>query len=457
MQNLNDVGAERALLLAIIENNAVLKLIGNLEAEDFSSPELATVFAEMELLVERGVPVTALSLRHVLDQTRMPSGQSAREFIGQNTVGEIVPKPEDVISTIKDLASRREVLTAVRNVREDVLDLTTPVAQTVKALRQRTDGIIADGLIHSGKVTWAEHTATLTDTLTNGASPMHLTGIPALDEHKGGLRPHEFMTIAGATGMGKSAVLHEIKMNFALRGEGVLLISREMPGADVVARCVSSLMYRKGFVLPYEDIMRNRMHLYDAPVVEAFWRAMHEYKNLPIRVVGEQSCDIASIGMHVLEARKYFEERDTKLNLIGVDHLGLITPSRHQRGNSYGHMVELTGTLAGTAREHKIPTIALSQLNREVSKRDRKIPQLSDLRDSGSVEQDSDSVLFAYRPAYYLKKELDSGELTDMDRTDKVADLERLKNNLMLILAKNRGGREGTIHTNIEIGCNRIW
>lgn len=135
------------------------------------------------------------------------------------------------------------------------------------------------------------------------------------------------------------------------------------------------------------------------------------------------------------------------LALVVVDHIGLIRPSKRYSGNRVQEMTEISSGLKGLAKELGIPVVGLSQLNREVEKRVDKRPQLSDLRESGSIEQDADVVLGLYREAYYLEHKAD---LTDPE----IDNLSRLRNVLEIEILKQRGGPTTRIECFCDIACN---
>ncbi|MFM9940572.1 MAG: replicative DNA helicase [Hyphomicrobiaceae bacterium] len=450
---LTDVGAERALLLACLRDADVIQKVASVEPDDFSS-ELGVVYAEIQDMAKRGIRVTTMTLRDTLDAVRMPEGQTAREFLAANAVGDIVPDPMAVVARIKDMAQRRELVEVARGLRLDALDASRPVGPALDAARLRLTDVAGQISTTSKPVDFLDHMNILEGRLTSGAPLTDMTGIPPLDERKGGMRPGELCVMAGRPSMGKSAIAQSIAANFAMRGDGVLIMSYEMSGDDVAARVVSDLMARHGDELPYADILRGKI---PDEVAETYWRAHTHFRSkLPIRIVQDTRANIAGIWAHVQRAKTIFEERGATLKLIIVDHVGLI-PQR-ARTSRYEHITEASGALASMARETGIATIVLAQLGREVDKRDDHWPQLADLKESGALEQDADSVVLVYRPAYYLERLLKEGNFKNVtEEADARAELDKLKNSLSLIVAKDRNGRTGTIPATIDVRFNRVW
>jgi replicative DNA helicase len=452
--DLSDIGAERAILAAVLCDSRTIKSCGTLEPDDFSDPHLGAVYAAMLDIVESGRPVNPVTLKPVLDTLRMPDGETARDYFNANTVACLPPNVDAIAARVKDLSIRREVVKIATSARMDARDETRDVAATLSTLR-RTVGNVSAAVneTSSGKVWFADHADDLAAALAGDGPLLAPTGIEALDARKGGLRPGELMILAGATSMGKSAVAHGIALNFALRHEGVLVISLEMPGRDVVARMVSDILARSyPSRVPYEAI--NRGIIPDDTKAD-FWAAMNYYRGLPIRIEDTPISDLSLLGVHAEAARKHFDERGLPLSLIVIDHIGLIR-TRNAKHGLYAEMVEKSSTVASLARSLKVPVIALAQLNRQISQREGHWPQMSDLRDSGSLEQDADSVVFVHRPVYYLEKKLRDDDLGDMDEVDTRAEIAKAKNDLHLVMAKNRAGAVGDVKVYIEIEHNRV-
>jgi replicative DNA helicase len=144
-----------------------------------------------------------------------------------------------------------------------------------------------------------------------------------------------------------------------------------------------------------------------------------------------------------------FEKRGKRLGLVIVDYLGIMRATDRYKGNRVMEVGEITAAMKALAKSENIAVLALHQLNRNVEARDNKRPMLPDLRESGSVEQDSDVVLFAYRDTYYLSHEkYEDGSVEEAVRK---ADVERTKNEIEVIVSKNRHGPSGTVKLWCEI------
>lgn len=271
------------------------------------------------------------------------------------------------------------------------------------------------------------------DLITNGSGIRGLrTFIPYLDYRLGGLCSGRMILFAGRPGSGKTAFIIQLVNNMCLDRKKsklpVVVYSMEMSGEELINRLVSGLLE-----YPYEKISKG-----DVPIElhDNFTRCVHHIKNSNLHIVDNLN-DIRAISAD-LRLRK---ERDG-VKLAIFDYLQLIrAPDIRKSGNreeEVGHVGRVTKALA---KELKIPIVALAQLNREVEKRSTKKPQLADLRDSGSLEMDADSVTFIFRPKYAgMEKDENGNAISD--------------NLAYLITCKNRHGATGEDEVYCDISCN---
>lgn len=271
------------------------------------------------------------------------------------------------------------------------------------------------------------------DIMNNGGGIRGLrTYISSIDYRLGGLCSGRMILFAGRPGSGKTAFIIQLVNNMCLDKKKsklpTIVYSMEMSGEELINRLVSGLLR-----YPYEKISKG-----DIPIdIQDNWqRAVNHIKESNLHIVDNMN-DIRSIAADLRLRR----ERDG-VKLAVFDYLQLIrAPEIRKSGNreeEVGHVGRITKALA---KELKIPIVALAQLNREVEKRATKKPQLADLRDSGSLEMDADSVTFIFRPKYAgMEKDENGNEISD--------------NLAYLITAKNRHGATGEDETYCDIACN---
>jgi replicative DNA helicase len=186
------------------------------------------------------------------------------------------------------------------------------------------------------------------------------------------------------------------------------------------------------------------------------WRlreAAARFKKLPIKIDDQAQLTVSEIGVRARRYAAELERVGKRLDLVIVDHLGIAKPSTRYAGNKTNETGEISGALAALAKQLNCHVIAACQLNRDVEGRDVKRPQLSDLRNSGDIEQDGHIVTFLYRPAYYLER----AKHDDPDKeAARIASLAVLENNLEFIVAKNRNGPIGTVECFVDIANNAV-
>ena len=229
--------------------------------------------------------------------------------------------------------------------------------------------------------------------------------------------------------MGKTAVGVGFAVAAALNGAGVLMISLEMAAGEIAERILSSFVFSdgKGDPVPYASLRRpGRLSLEQVDRLRA---AKQRLQHLPLQIDAPSQATVARVRERAMAAARRFDGRGTTLRLVGVDHLGLLRSARNFN-NRVNEVSELTAGLKALARELSVPIIVLSQLSRQAEQRDDKRPQLSDLRDSGSIEQDSDIVLGLFRPSYYLDRltRRTPGEDAELVASQSLLELEVLKN-----------------------------
>ena len=272
-------------------------------------------------------------------------------------------------------------------------------------------------------------------------------GVPKLDAATLGMRPGQFIVLAGRPGMGKTTVALHIALA-AARGAGAVgFFSLEMGADELAERVLAAAAYdpRSNEPITYRAIAEAR-----GLSPEAMWRLQEAEKacaSIPIWIEPQTGLTLAQIAARARQMRLRAERTGVPLVAIIIDHIGLIRPSKRYQGNRVQEMTEISSGLKGLAKELGIPVVGLSQLNREVEKRQDKRPQLADLRESGSIEQDADVVLGLFREAYYLEHKADR---TD----DEEIRLFNCQNELEIEILKQRSGPTIRVTCFCDVACN---
>lgn len=249
------------------------------------------------------------------------------------------------------------------------------------------------------------------------------TGLIDLDSKLGGMHPSDLIVLAGRPSMGKTALATNVGFDVANAGGVVGFFSLEMSGEQLAMRILADRSGVSG-----DRIRKGEI---DEGDIRAIRQAAEEIATLPFYTDAT-----GGIGIHQLTARARRLKRLHGLDLIIIDYLQLITTKAKAGTGRVGEVTEITGGLKALAKELGVPVIALSQLSRKVEEREDKRPQLSDLRESGSIEQDADSVMFVFREEYYLgRAEPKAGSPQHLTWQD---DMQRCGGQADLIIGKNR-------------------
>jgi replicative DNA helicase len=447
-----DIGVEQQLLGAIFINNDAYGRVADLvKAEDFYEGAHQNIFRVMASQIEAGKAATPMTVRAFLEDYELVPGMSLQQYLAQVAANAttIVNAP-DFARVIRELADRRRVA--------EIAHQMAPRADT-EAAKMASDAIEAlDTILTSSASTslpavgMAQVMAQSIDQIAKAyQDDSKLIGVPTglkdLDQKTGGLAPGDLIVLAGRPGMGKSAVLLSLLRNAGRKGYRSLLFSLEMSAAQCGERMISDTIFDLiGENVPYANLRTGSFH---EKLFQQIRDAAEINRELPITIEEQPSLTLSQIATR---ARRM--KRRGGLDILAVDHLDLVRPAGRYAGNKVYELGEITSGLKALAKELAIPVILLSQLSRDVEKREDKRPMLSDLRSSGSIEQDADSVIFFYRPMYYLQNsEPKAGTPEYVQWQD---DLINATNKLFAIIAKQRMGPTGTIELFCDIANNAV-
>ena len=282
------------------------------------------------------------------------------------------------------------------------------------------------------------------------------TGMTDLDQKMGGLQKSDLIIVAGRPGMGKTALATNIAFNIARAYEGrmrpdgetetvnggiVGFFSLEMSSEQLATRIIAEQSGVASYKIRRGDITDTDF--------QRISEAAREMQSIPFYVDHTGGISIAQL---VARARRLKRQRG--LDCLVVDYLQLLSGSKSKGDNRVQELTEITTGLKALAKELNVPVIALSQLSRQVETRDDKRPQLSDLRESGSIEQDADVVIFVYREEYYLKnREPRPGT---EEHLTWMAEMERVHGKAEVIIGKQRHGPTGTVELAFEAEFTRF-
>jgi replicative DNA helicase len=450
-----NIEVEQALLGAIFAQPSCLEEVaGFLDAEHFGEPIHAQIYATIRRLAHEGRAYTPITMAPFFKDAPKVGELTVVQYFGRLLAGVTsLQQTKEYGQVVKDFAERRDVGAIGLRLKQLAADHTISVSQAAAEGVQDLDTIIAAS--RPNQLSWmtAEATAQkLLHDLDNDlvAKPIP-TGYKDLDRVIGGWRRCETDVFAARPSMGKSALGASVPLHPARAGHGTLIFSLEMTKAMVAARLLSDLVWNRDAPLEYADILRGRVR--DPYDKDRLREATRKLAGLPIVIEDQPGLTIAEIAARSRKHAAKFERSGKSLDIVIIDHFGKVRPSSRYAGNLVNETGEISQGLAALAKDLNVAMIVLHQLNRAVEGREDKRPQLSDLRNSGDVEQDADTVGFLYRPAYYLERS--KFDKDDLEQTRKET-LDKRRHDLEVIIAKNRNGPICTVDLFVDIASNVI-
>lgn len=475
-----DIEVEQAVLAAILrDRNSVAEVAAELVPGDFFDSLHARIYEKMLVLDELERPISVITLRAILKHDKDFQEMSRRQEDAATSFDEAVDYLEALDrfapSTRRDLPDYVRIIIEFR-IHRDALQATfdatammergDPVETSLAPIQRVSDELIQ---LHqtrkgpSGLGDAYERLAREAELAAQGKLPGGCpTGTKGLDKQLGGYYGENFIIIAGRPGMGKS-----ILGTTAIKAAALALdpaerriyepvaFSLEMSGRENAARLIADLDYDESIRLgrkpmQYADILRGRL---DGEEWERFVLLGQELRDWGVDIYDEAK---QTMGKIAALARASASRTDRRL-LVVIDHLQIIAASDRYRGNRVEELTQTTGECKALAKRLNCPVIALSQLNRSVESREDKRPNLGDLRESGSIEQDADVVMFAYRPAYYLRSKIKHARATGAkNAADLELEMERDANLLEVDCAKNRNGSTGDVRLWIDVASSAV-
>ena len=463
----HNIEAEQALLGAILVNNEAFYRVSDfLEPRHFFEPINQRIFELASGLVRAGKIATPVTLKTFLPADFDVAGLSVNQYLARLAAeATTIINAEDYGRTVYDLSVRRDLIVIGEEMVNSAYDApvdSTPTTHIEEAERKLYQ-IAETGRYDGGFQRFAQALTTAVDMAAHayqrdGGLSGLATGLADLDSRMGGLQPSDLIILAGRPGMGKSALATNIAYNIAktwngeLRPDGhmatinggiVGFFSLEMSAEQLATRIIAE---QTG--IPSNKIRRGAI---DEADFEKIKDVSIELQNLPFYVD-----ETGGLSVGQLAARTRRLKRQRGLDLLVVDYLQLLQGSNQRANESrVQEITEITTRLKALAKELNIPILALSQLSRQVESRDDKRPQLADLRESGSIEQDADVVMFVFREEYYHQMR----KPTETNRekfAEWLAEGERVEGRAEVIIGKQRHGPTGTVDLHFDGAITRF-
>lgn len=441
--------AEQGLLGVLLVNNRAMEKISDyLRPEHFFAPAHQRIFEALIKLIDRGQTASPVTLKSYFEKDEDLAHVGGAQYLA-DLAGNVVSiiNTVDYARTIYDLHLRRELIGLGEEIVNESFSHTLDknAVNTIESAEAKLFTLAETGESQGGFITLKDsvmaaielaETAYKTDGHVTGVT----TGLRDMDKKLGGMHPSDLLILAARPSMGKTSLAVNIAFNAAKayaetggkEGAVVGFFSLEMSSDQLATRIISDESGISGDAIRKGQIQENDFR--------QFVEASQKLSQLPLYID-----DTPALSISAVRTRARRLKRQYGLGLIVVDYLQLLRGSGARQGieNRVIEISEITRGLKAIAKELNIPVLALSQLSRAVEQREDKRPMLSDLRESGSIEQDSDVVMFIYREEYYLSRtEPDMGEVEKYTQWQEKMD--RALNKADIIVSKQRHGPIGT-------------
>ena len=460
-----NIEAEQALLGAILVNNEAFYRVSDfLEATHFHEAVHRKIYQVAGELIRANKIANPVTLKTFLPADLAIGDITLNQYLARLAAeATTIINAEDYGRSVYDLALRRALIGIGEDMVNVAYDAPVEMAprEQIEEAERRLYEVAEKGQVNSGFQSFDTALVTAID-MASAAYKRdgHLSGIASgltdLDRLMGGLQASDLVIIAGRPGMGKTSLVTNIAFNVARawRGEvqpdgttktvngGIVgFFSLEMSAEQLATRIIAE---QSG--VPSSDIRRGRITEQQFSAIAEAAQAMNQ---VPLYV--DQTGGL-TIGQLAARARRLKRQRG--LDLMIIDYIQLLQGSSKKGDSRVQEVTEITNQLKSLAKELSVPVLALSQLSRQVENRDDKRPQLSDLRESGSIEQDADVVLFVYREEYYLKNK--EPKLGTIEHEQWQNEMEQVHGIAEVIIGKQRHGPTGTVRLWFEDSVTRF-
>jgi replicative DNA helicase len=461
----HNIEAEQALLGAILVNNDAFDRVSDfLNADHFSEEVHRRIFDVAAQLIRAGKLASPITLKTFLGEHELPGGMTVPQYLARLAAeATTIINAEDYGRTIHDLALRRNLILIGEDIVNAAYDapVDSSPREQIEDAERKLYSVAETGRYEGGFQRFSDALTTAVDMAEkayqrDGKLSGIATGFKDLDRLMGGLQASDLVIVAGRPGMGKTALATNIAFNIAsshedkpkpdgtretVNGGIVGFFSLEMSAEQLATRIIAEQA-----AVPSSKIRRGEI---SEPEYLRIVDAARKMQTLPFYIDQSGGLSIAQLA-----ARARRLKRQRGLDVLVIDYLQLLGGSRTRSDSRVQEVTEITIGLKALAKDLNVPVIALSQLSRQVESRDDKRPQLSDLRESGSIEQDADVVLFVFREEYYLKSR------KPRDGTEEIfawqAEMDSVLGKAEIIIGKQRHGPTGNVDLAFDAEMTRF-
>lgn len=434
---IGNVEAELVVIAAALcEPSTIDPLRDVVKPDDFADAFLGYIFELIEREHNLGRTLNPVTIRPFLEKEQAFADLGGWPWLASLTDNKLsLLAAKESARQVATYAQRRRLIEGLRETIAQAGDIEEPVEEVMDAAEAAISKARNDKSA-SFERSAADCLKTLIDNFNEPVAGVLCGNILSVDQLLGPLRPTHLIIGAGRPGMGKTATAVSYALGAAERGHGVLFISLEMSGDELAERMAADLCLEQR--IPYEAIRDRKL---SNEQMRHICRAHDRLAAMPLQIADRGGLSISQLRSIVRRRVRRFQARGHKLELVVIDYLQLMRGDRDM--DRYEVVSEVSRTLKEIAKEHQLAVFALAQLSRAVEQRSDKRPILSDLRESGQIEQDADAVLFFLREEYYLRQSQPYDNDPKRDAWDKA--MQQHQGRIEFICAKRRNGQIGNL------------
>jgi len=443
----NNIEAEQSVIGSILLSNEIFDEISMIiSKKNFYDPMHQKIFGAIEKLIYSGMLANPITLKNHFENEK--DELNVPEYLVKITKFSTSSRQAiEYSKLIYDLFVKRELIKISENVIDTAKlnDLDNDGQKIIENFEKSLFDLAEKGSLSSSLIKFDEAMRQTIEMASNAyKNEEGIVGVPTgltdIDDRLGGLHKSDLVIIAGRPSMGKTALATNIAFNAAkkMQDEGrkssIAFFSLEMSSEQLSTRILAEQSRIKS-----NDIRRGRI---SEEQFDKFIETSKNVSELPLYIDETPAISIAALSNRARRIKRLYG-----LDMVVIDYIQLMRASNFKEGRVQ-EISEITQGLKALAKELSVPVLALSQLSRAVEQRDLKKPQLSDLRESGSIEQDADVVMFVYREAYYLEKQ--EPRPATVEHAEWQAKMNEVSNLAEIIIGKQRHGPTGNIMLEFE-------
>ncbi len=449
----NNIEAEQSVIGSILLTNEVFDEINTIVShQNFYDPMHQKIFNAIESLIYKGMLANPITLKNYFENEK--DDINIPEYLVKITKFSTSSRQAiEYSKIIYDMFVRRELIKISENTIDSAKlnDLNTNGQNIIENSERLLFDLAEKGSVNSSIVKFDEALKFTIEMASNAyKNEEGIVGVPTglteLDDRLGGLHKSDLVIIAGRPSMGKTALATNIAFNAAkkLQDSGkkssIAFFSLEMSSEQLSTRILAEQSRIRS-----NDIRRGRI---TDELFDKFIETSKNISELPLFIDETPAISIAALGNRARRIKRLFG-----LDMVVVDYIQLMRATNNKDGRVQ-EISEITQGLKAIAKELSVPVLALSQLSRAVEQRDDKKPLLSDLRESGSIEQDADVVMFVFREAYYLEKK--EPRPATVEHAEWMAKMSEVSNLAEIIIGKQRHGPTGNVMLEFEAAYTKF-